>query len=103
MPTLAELYELRNSCTWTWTTQNGVNGCKVTGPNGNSIFLPAAGFRNGTGVLNRGSNGYYWSSSLYSDNSNSAYNLHFYCSYYDYYGCSYNSRCNGLSVRPVSK
>jgi hypothetical protein len=44
MPTRAEQDELRNNCTWTWTTQNGVNGYKVTGTNGNSIFLPAAGY-----------------------------------------------------------
>ena len=45
MPTKAEQDELRNNCTWTWTTLNGVDGYRVTGPNGNSIFLPAAGFR----------------------------------------------------------
>ena len=43
MPTLDEQKELLNKCTWNWTTQNGVNGYKGTGPNGNSIFLPAAG------------------------------------------------------------
>jgi hypothetical protein len=43
MPTLDEIKELVNQCTWEWTTQNGVNGCKVVGPNSNSIFLPAAG------------------------------------------------------------
>lgn len=49
MPTSAEIYELRNDCTWRWTTQNGVYGCKVTGPNGNSIFLPATGYCTGSG------------------------------------------------------
>ena len=43
MPTYDELNELHTECEWTWTTQNGVKGCKVVGPNGNSIFLPAAG------------------------------------------------------------
>ncbi len=43
MPTVDELEELRKQCSWTWTKQNGVNGYKVAGPNGNSIFLPAAG------------------------------------------------------------
>ena len=43
MPTKDEYGELRNNCTWTWAIQNGVYGRKVTGPNGNSIFLPAAG------------------------------------------------------------
>ena len=65
MPTYAEQKELYSKCTWTWTTQNGVYGSKVTGPNGNSIFLPAAGIRgdgySGTIVVR----GDYWSGSLY--------------------------------------
>lgn len=43
MPMYREIDELRNYCTFTWTTQNGVNGCKVSGRNGRSFFLPAAG------------------------------------------------------------
>ena len=71
MPTRAEQDELRNNCTWTWTTQNGVNGYKVTSKsNGNSIFLPAAGYRDDSSLNNAGSTGYYWSSSLYTDNPN---------------------------------
>ena len=64
MPTRAEQDELHNSCTWTRTTLNGVNGCRVTGPNGNSIFLPAAGYRSGTEVHGRGFSNYFRSSSL---------------------------------------
>lgn len=45
MPTKAEQIELFQKCTWTWTTQGNVSGFKVTGPNGNYIFLPAAGQR----------------------------------------------------------
>ena len=100
MPTKAEQDELRNNCTWTWTTQNGVNGYKVTGSNGNSIFLPAAGYRYGTGVYYRGGNGYYWSSSLGSSNSGYAYGLYFSSGDYGWYS-SY--RCLGRSVRPVSE
>ncbi|MBQ5894970.1 MAG: InlB B-repeat-containing protein [Bacteroidaceae bacterium] len=100
MPTQAELDELRNICTWTWTTQNGVNGNKVTGPNGNSIFLPATGGRYGTEANNSGSAGYYLSSSLYSNYSVLACCLYFYS---DDYGWSYNNRYSGHSVRPVSK
>ena len=48
MPTNAELTALKDRCTWTWTSLNNVNGFKVTGPSGNSIFLPAAGYKNGT-------------------------------------------------------
>ena len=101
MPTLNEQKELLNNCTLELTTQNGVNGYTVTGPNGNSIFLPAAGYRNGTGVYDdRGSNGYFWSSSLYIYYSNLACHLYFYSGHYDLYG---SVRYSGLSVRPVSE
>ena len=100
MPTKAEQDELRNNCTWTWTIQNGVEGYKVTGPNGNSIFLPAAGYRDGTGAYNRGSVGFCWSSSLGSDYSNNAYYLYFSSGNHVWNG---KYRCDGLSVRPVSE
>lgn len=45
MPTEKETDELGDNCTWTLTTQDGVKGCEVKGPNGNSIFLSAAGCR----------------------------------------------------------
>lgn len=67
MPTGDEMEELMdtNNCTWERTTQNGVNGYKVTSnKNGNSIFLPAAGERYNSDLNNAGSNGNYWSSSL---------------------------------------
>ena len=98
MPSKAEQDELRNNCTWEWTTQNGVNGFTVTGPNGNSIFLPAAGYRYGTGVIDRGSSGYCWSSSLCSGSSSDAYGLGFYSGDYDWYN---SFRYCGYSVRPV--
>ena len=94
MPTYDELNELKTKCTWIWTTQNGVNGYKVTGPSGASIFLPNAR-DNSLGF------GCYWSSTPYESNSNCdyAYDLNFkdgspdmnrlYARYY------------GLSVRPV--
>lgn len=63
MATVAEWKELRESCTWTWTKRNGVNGMKVTGPNGKSIFLPAAGVFSST-LANQGTYGSYWTSSL---------------------------------------
>jgi len=63
MPTYAEITELKDQCSWTWTTQNSVNGCLVTGPNGNSIFLPSAGCRNGGSLDNAGTGGMYYSSS----------------------------------------
>ena len=98
MPTKAEQDELRNSCTWTWTTQNGVNGRLVTGPNRNSIFLPAAGDRDGTSLNNVGSYGDYWSSSLYTDSPDRAYRVHFNYGYVDW---GTYRRYFGRPVRPV--
>ena len=98
MPTLDEIKELYNNCTWQWTILNGVNGYRVTGPNGNSIFLPAAGYRDGTDVFGRGSSGDYWSGSLYYYSCCANY-LYFYD---DSYGWSYfYYRSYGRSVRPV--
>ena len=98
MPTIAEQDELRQQCRWEWTTRREVNGYRVIGPNGKSIFLPAAGFRNGTDLS--GSGGDYWSSSLDESHSSRAYYLDFsssHPSWYSYY------RYYGRSVRPVSK
>ena len=99
MPTRAEQDELHKKCKWKWTTQNGVNGFKVTSKsNGNSIFLPAAGFRKDSSLLYAGSFGNYWSSSLYAGSPSRAWYLFFYSGYVDW-GC--NNRYCGLSVRPV--
>lgn len=98
MPTKAEQDELREKCTWTWTTQGNVKGYKVTGPNGNSIFLPAAGYRNGSSLGSADSYGDYWSSSLDTSDSGGACYLYFNSSgVYSYY-CG---RCYDLSVRAV--
>ena len=72
MPTKDEMQELINNCTWTWTTQNGVNGYLVTGKNNNSIFLPASGYK-GTGQAeNLNVSSYYWSGSLGAGNQNAS-------------------------------
>lgn len=67
MPSAKDWNELHEDCTWDWkTTDDGyaANGFLVTGPNGNTIFLPAAGFWNGTSHLDEGTYGHYLSSSL---------------------------------------
>ena len=100
MPTDAELKELKDNCTWTWTTQNGVEGYKVTyKTNGNSIFLPAAGRRSSSYLYDAGFYGFYWSSSLDTDSSTSAYYLYFHL--FDVDSSSSNTRYDGFSVRPV--
>ena len=99
MPTDAELTELREQCTWTWTTQNGLYGYKVMSKsNGNSIFLPAAGFRYNSDLNSAGSDGYYWSSSLGTDYPVSAWFVGFTSSNVYRYD---NNRFCGRSVRPV--
>ena len=101
MPKKEEFEELTSHCTWFWTTRNGTNGYNVTGPNGNSIFLPAAGGWQGTSVYGTGSYGCYWSSSLYEDGSEAAWYLKFHSEDLDTQHCIY--RYFGLSVRPVTK
>ena len=102
MPTEAEQEELLDNCTWTWTTQNGVNGHNVEGPNGNSIFLPAAGFRYGSSLHGVGIGGDYWSSTpvdgYYDD---FAYGLNF--GIYGYFVNYSNYRNDGRSVRPITE
>lgn len=99
MPTDAEWQELQDNCTWTWTTQNGINGYRVTSKtNSNSIFLPAAGYRYDTSLYYVGYYGGYWSSSLYEDSPDYAWYLDFISG--DVYGY-YGNRGIGQSVRPV--
>lgn len=64
MPTKAECAELLDKCTWTWSNRSGVNGYIVTGPSGNTIFLPASGQREGSEASDVGSWGCYWSATL---------------------------------------
>ena len=100
MPTEAEQDELCQLCTWTWTSKGGVNGYQVTGPNGNNIFLPAAGYYRFDGsLLYAGSYGYYWSSSLNADYPNFACALYLYSDNVSRYND--DARCYGFTVRPV--
>ncbi len=100
IPTREEWEELLDKCTWKWTSRGGVNGYKVTGPNGNSIFLPAAGRRYFDYLRGGGSSGFYWSSSLNTDSPYDAFYLDFYC--FDV-GMYSNYRYYGQSVRPVTE
>ena len=99
MPTEAEFQELMDNCTWEWTTQNGHKGYKVTSKkNGQSIFLPAAGWRYGADENRVGSYGYYGSSTPDESYTYRACDLSF-CE--GYYGADWGSRSYGRSVRPV--
>lgn len=93
LPTKEQLIELKDKCTWTWMD----NGYKVMGPNGDSIFLPAAGYRKcGGSVYYVGSNGFYWSSTPFGSS---------FAEYLDFNSdrvcMSSDYRCSGLFVRLV--
>ncbi len=64
MPTYSEMFELKTNCVVTWITKNGINGRLFTGPNGNSIFLPAAGNRYDNTSGGAGTYGSYWCSNF---------------------------------------
>ena len=98
MPTCDELKELKTECIWKRTTSKGVSGYTVTGPSGKSIFLPAAGYRYSSDLLDAGSYGSCWSSSLGTSYSDDAYYLYFGSDGVSWY---YDSRYYGLSVRGV--
>lgn len=100
MPNIPQIQELCSSnCTWQWTTLNGVNGQLVTGPNGNTIFLPASGYRYMGSLYEVGTSGSGWGLTIFSDRPSSANYLDFgqnyWRCYYDYY------RSMGRTVRPV--
>ena len=107
IPTNNEFAELRDTtnCKWTWTerytpTGDVVDGYLVTSKvNGNSIFLPAGGCRDGEGTDYYGARGFYWTSTLSSLYSNYAY---FQCIESEGPYSSYDHRYYGLSIRPVT-
>ena len=108
IPTWEELKELINNCTWERIQINGVNGYLVTGSNGNSIFLPAAGGKDFAGIYDEGTDGFYWSSSLNSDYPCYAGGFFFSSEglFFSSSGVSLNilnNRNDGLSVRPVTE
>ena len=104
MPTKYEMQELLNLCSWEETTFNGIEGYQVTGPNGNSIFLPVAGAKEDDYIYNKGYASYWTSTPHKGDTGNEEYNI----------GCAYGyysnqdqddlytfSKCTGLTIRPV--
>lgn len=106
-PRIREFVELRDSCQWQWTTVGEHKGYKITGPNGNSIFLPAAGYRYGSSQCYADVWGYYWSTgyglSAYSTNSLEVCDMCYLLLFYEDY---YHTCCIGdnkqRSIRPVT-
>lgn len=98
MPTFDQIKELKEKCNWTWASENGIKGYKVTGSYGNSLFLPASGYRHGSDLSKVGSGGDYWSRSLEESYPDLARSLSFDSSNVDWYNYF---RSHGYSVRPV--
>lgn len=103
LPTQAEMQELISDCRWEWTKHAGYYGYKVTGPNGNSIFLPAASYCRGVLSKRTGDNsrseGLYWTSTPYGKDVRNANGLRFSSSQLQ---VQWGSRCYGQSIRPVT-
>ena len=99
MPTYDELVELREECTWIWTTQNGISGYKVSSKtNGNSIFLPTTGCSTYESLVEENNQGHYWSSSLNENYPPDAWRIFFYNSSVT---VNADSRDAGRAIRPV--
>ena len=100
MPTNAEWIELVDNCTWEITSMNGKYVLKVSGPNGNSIFLPFAGYHIDLNYYGPESDAFYWSSSLYTDNPHLAWLLAFDKGELK---TGKSNRCYGYPIRPVTE
>ena len=100
MPTYDEMEELVDGCTWEWTTLNDVNGYLVTGDNGSSIFLPAAGYIDGSTLKLSGFYGYYWGCPPYGSYGIYSILLYFYNGGRTVYNDS--GRNYGRPIRPVA-
>lgn len=100
MPTFEEVRELYDKCHWENAICNGINGRLVTGPNGNSIFLPYSGFYNSnSGLVGCGERASYWSATIRNP-GNSDYSA----SYHNLTSCvGSDFRCSGYTVRPVTE
>ena len=110
IPSREQYQELINSdyTITEWTTKNGINGCEITSRyNGNSIFIPAADYRQGTSISSANKRGYYWSRTLNKDLPDSAFYLYFMSDYYSdevnlgSIGTGKQERYGGCPARPV--
>ena len=100
MPTIDEWKELKNNCTWRWTTLNGKAGYHIMSKNGkSSIFLPAAGLINESDFYDVYLKGYYWSSMRHPTKIETALCIHFYSDGTKF--LSYTHRNIGFTIRPV--
>ena len=115
MPNNQDVYELCKYCDFEWTSLNGVNGIKIIGRNGNSIFLPAAGYRDNTSINSTGIQCNYWTSMFSNDSSKRIYwafsiylhagNVDSITDYFNDCVCAFgpdeNNGYLGMPIRPV--
>jgi hypothetical protein len=99
-PTAEEWHELIDNTTGIWTTQNGINGRLITGQNGNTLFIPAAGFRAGPELYSTGKGCNYWSSTLQTSEPEFAICVGF-ISHYPWRSMGNGDRTSGFSIRAV--
>ncbi len=105
LPSHLDMYILMEECSWISCIQEGHEGYKIVGPNGNSIFLPAAGLysynpnfgHDGGSLLDAEKVGLYWTSDP-SNSNRDAYVLEF---QRDYFELDRSARCSGVTIRPV--
>ena len=96
LPTKAQLQELKHECTWVWNSAK--KGFDIEGSNGNSIFLPAAGYRDGLSLEEQSMSGLYWSSWLYGSSPAYAGCLNFQP---QFQSMGNSPRSDGYPIRPV--
>ena len=103
MPTKLEFVELVDNSTFVRTSYNEIDGVRIIGPNGNSIFLPSAGNKNEYGSFRRGEFGYYWASMLSDGYEKTSYGFSWSCNAFGNWGLGVNDmpRYYGLPIRPV--
>lgn len=102
LPTEADAMELYNNCTWSLGVLNGIGGCYVTGPNGNSLFIPKAGYKQYKTTFKKGNEFYLLLSTLYTNNEiQPNYGLLIYCDDSSY-GLAGEERSFGFSARAVT-
>ena len=100
MPTNEEMKELIDECKHEWVYINDVYGIEFTGPNGNSIFLPATGYRNATNLQSQGDQGCYWLASSLTNYNYFAYSLKISS---EVVNTNSMYRNYGLCIRPVTE
>lgn len=105
MPSVEQIQELCENCSLRFLELNGVNGTFITGPNGHTMFLPAAGVYYGVFWSGGGMYCAYWSRSLDVSNQTDAYSTRFVDDYdsdeFDVFDYWTDRRTLGKSVRPV--